>query len=334
MVDRNPYYFSDDSRSHPLVRGQYAICTAPILEMFDEICLWIDNHAPGGYIYGYSRFGKTWASRFWIPKLLKEQYGKKLTFFRYEHKQHDRFSEILFLSELLGASRHKYGRAISKKIMLDRIARLYATTARNHGSNRIVLLIDEAQDMHDPEFQTLCNLENELDQHSYKLTVISVGSQELTYQHSAFIQAGQIHLMARYMVRSSRFRGICNAEELKNVLIGYDSFTEWPEKSGKSFTKYFFPKAYEDGFRMANHANNMWRIFEELGPRKSKYSLEVPMEHIAMSVEYIFRNLTDEYVCADELKVADLDKAINDSNYQGHMSAISHAPNSDRRPAS
>jgi len=140
--------------------------------------------------------------RYWILRLLAERYVKSLTCFRLIYKQHDRFSEALFLSELLGMSGHKYPRGISKKIMMDRLIRLFAIRARNRGGHQILLLIDEAQNMHEPEYQTLCNLENELDQMGFKLTVISVGSHELTYQHQVFVQTGKVHLMARYMVRS------------------------------------------------------------------------------------------------------------------------------------
>jgi hypothetical protein len=129
--------------------------------------------------------------------------------------------------------------------MFERLVRRYATTARNCGGNRIVLLIDEAQDMHQPEFETICNLENALDQLGFKLIVICVGSHELNYQHQVFIHTGKIHLNARYMVRFSRFRGIADVDELKSVLNGYDDLTDWPEGSGISFTRYLLKITFD-----------------------------------------------------------------------------------------
>lgn len=98
MAETNQAYKQPQNREHPLIRGKYAIPTAPIFEMFDAICLWIDSHASGGYVYGFSRFGKTYASRYWMVRLLSERYGKALTFFRLIYKQHERFSEALFLA--------------------------------------------------------------------------------------------------------------------------------------------------------------------------------------------------------------------------------------------
>jgi hypothetical protein len=332
MDDGNGIYLLPKSREHPLVRGEYAICTAPILEMFDSVCQWIDGRASGGYIYGFSRYGKTTASRFWIPKLLTERYGKSLAFFRFIYKQHDRFSESLFLSELLGASQHQRERATRKNVMLERISRQYATDARNQGGHQIVLLVDEAQNMHEAEYQTICNLENEVDQLGCNLTVLSVGSHELTYQHQLFVQTGKIHLTARYMVRSSRFRGIQNKDELETVLRAYDTLTEWPEGSGNSFTKYFFPTAFDSGFRVANFTEEMWRIFVELGPHITGYRLETPMEHIAKTVEYIFRSFSDEQIDTRGVRKEDLARAIANTEYQGHMAALSYMlKNSGRR---
>jgi hypothetical protein len=305
--------------------GKYAILTDPILEMFDTICQWIDSHAPGGYIYGFSRYGKTFASMFWIAQLLTERYSGRLPYFRLIYKEHDRFSEALFLSELLGACPHERDRAPTKKLMLDRIARHYATSATLHGGNRIVLLVDEAQNMHEPEYQTLCNLENEVEQLGFKLTVVSLGSHELTFQHKALLLMGKVHLTARYMLRSTRFRGIQNQDELESTLRAYDTLTEWPAGSGNTFTKHFFPKAFEDGYRIASLAGDMWSIFAELGPHKPGYHLEVPMEHIAKSIEFIFRNFTDERIGKNGLDKADLISAIMNTEYQGHMNAISYA---------
>jgi hypothetical protein len=323
MDRRNPIYFQTESKEHPLVRGRYALSTAPIDEFFEQLCVWLDSHVPGAYVYGYSRFGKTWAIQFWIRQLLAERYHGLLPLFILICKQHDRFSESLLLMELLGASKHKYGKSISKKVMLDRLVRLFATRALNSGGNQIVLIIDEAQRLHEPEFQTLCNLQNELDSLGFKLTVISVGSHELTYQHELLIQTGSIHLMARFMVRSARFRGIGDEKELKLVLDGYDLHTDWPSGSHTTYTQYFFPHAFENGFRIADSAKDLWNIFLELGPKKRDYTLEVPMESIAKTVESVFRSYADDSLSAHGLSPGDLVQHVDDSGYQNHMKAVS-----------
>jgi hypothetical protein len=191
-------------------------------------------------------------------------------------------------------------------------------------------MIDEAQDMRDPEYRTICNLQNELDSLGFQLTVISVGSQELTYQHEVFIQTGDIHLIARFMVRDAPFRGIRDAAELRYVLDGYDSDTEWPEKSGISYTRYFFPHAFEGSFRIANISQELWNLFVEMGPHSPGYKLEVPMEHIAKTVEGIFRDFSDDRMVEKELSQEELAKEVEKNAYERHMRAVSYIPSSAR----
>jgi hypothetical protein len=182
----------------------------------------------------------------------------------------------------------------------------------------------------DPEYRTICNLQNALDSLGYQLTVISVGSHELTYQHEVFIQTGDIHLIARFMVRDAPFRGIRNAAELRFVLDGYDADTEWPEKSGISYTHYFFPQAFAGGFRIAKYSRELWSIFAEMGPHNPGYKLDVPMEHIAKTVEGIFRNFSDDRMVGEELTQSDLAGEIEKTAYRRHMRAISYIPSAAR----
>lgn len=68
------------------------------------------------------------------------------------------------------------------------------------------------------------------------LTVVSVGSHELAYQHEAFLLAQDVHLTGRFMIHELRFDRIQSPEELGFVLDAYD---ERPDESGCSFKPVF-----------------------------------------------------------------------------------------------
>ena len=303
-------------------RGHYALFTPPINEFFSVVCEWIDSHVPGGYIYGPPRQGKSRAVQFWVERLLTERYGVLLPFFRMNYKSHDRFSELAFLTELLHAGRHRFAYSGTRMRKLDRLVKLYATRARNAGSHQVVLMIDEAQNMREQSYRTLCNLQNELDSLGFQLTVISVGTQELAYQHSAFLQGGDLHLVGRFMVREALFRGIRGEAELAYVLKAYDTQTEWPEGSGISYTRYFFPRAFANGFRAADLAHELWSIYVELAPPAMQNTLEIAMEHVAKPAETLFRDHAGDDVTVvfahDELV-----RAVERSRYTTYMRAIS-----------
>jgi hypothetical protein len=260
--------------------------------------------------------------QFWIERLLAERYGTLLPFFHMSYKSHDRFSELEFLTEMLRASRHRYADTGTRVKKLDRLVKLYATRARNAGGNQIVLMIDEAQNMHDQAYRTLCNLQNELDDLGYQLTVISVGSHELAFQHSAFIQGGDIHLVGRFMVREAMFRGIQSPEELAYVLHAYDSETEWPEGSGISYTQYFFARAFDAGFRIADLAPELWTIYQDLAPPKMRENLHIAMEHVAKPIEGLFREYSTDAISV-QFSHDLLVQAIEKTRYRTYMRAVS-----------
>ena len=312
-------------RDHPVMRGTYALFTPPISEFFSTVCDWIDGHVTGGYVYGPPRQGKSRAVQYWIEQLLAERYGTLLPFFRMNHKSHDRFSESEFLTELLQTAHHHYAQSGNRLTKLDRLVKLYATRARNAGGNQVVLMIDEAQNMREPSYRTLCNLQNELDDLGYQLTVISVGTQDLVYQHSAFAQGGDLHLIGRFMMREALFRGIQSVEELAYVLTAYDIGTEWPEGSGISYTRHFFPRAFEIGFRLTDVAAILWDIYKELAPPKLQPHLNIAMEHVAKPVESLFRKHSGDAISVEFSRDA-LIKAVESARYSAYMQAISLLP--------
>jgi len=330
MDSRNDIYMQSGSREHPVVKGHYALLTAPIIEAFDAVTEWIEGNFSGGYVFGFSRFGKTVFVESWLPALLSEHFEGRLAVFNVSCKYHKAFSEAMFLSELLGASEHAYDRGLQKKNNFERLTRYYATAARNFGGNKVVLIIDEAQDMNDLHYRTICNIENELARLRFKFCTVSIGSHEMSYRHEMAIESGHIHLNGRYLVRHVRFRGINSLAELAAVLESYDLCTEWPEQSGISFTRHFFPNAFDDGFRLSTCAELMWAFFSHWAPEKLKPRLEVPMEHIAKAAEYIFRRKTETAISSEGLREEDVADAIKSTQYSAHMNAIAYSLPGDK----
>jgi hypothetical protein len=323
MANHNEAFNSVDSGSHPVVRGQYAILTAPMLKTFDIVAEWIRNRASGGYLYGYSRYGKSWFIRFWLSVLIDEAFGSSIPVFLLQFRIHNRFSETLFLEELLGSSGHGLVRYRNKREIFERLTRHYATAARNCGGNQVVLVIDEAQDLQAVHYRHLVSIENELNNLGFLLTVICIGTQEIGYLHNLTISSGSTHISGRYLVRHSRFRGIATINELKKVLENYDVQTEWPEESRTSFTKYFLPEAFDEGFRIQSCADTMWECYEKLGLSKDKHDVEVPMEHVAKAVENMYRFNSDRDVLTlGRIRDEGILEAIQSTQYAAHMQAI------------
>lgn len=324
--------FKNENNIHPMLTQDYAIYTPPIAHLFEVICEWVENKVPGGYIYGVSRLGKSRAIRFWFSQLIEDKYHGKVLFFYMNYKEHQFPTENMFITELLGALDHLFSQSGTKAAKYDRLINHMCTRAQNLQSNHILLMIDEAQFMHDQEYKWLCNIQNDMDNLGYRFTVISVGSHELTYQHEVFSMAESAYLLSRFMVRSEAFHGIQSLAELEYVLEGYDKHSEWPENTGISFTQHFFPRAFRSGFRIAEIAEDMWTAFIELAPSTLQNRLEIPMEHIAKSIEYIFRQLNSSDSLHIQIEKSLIIKAIKQTAYQQHMQAISLILGRKQRP--
>jgi hypothetical protein len=325
----NPIYCKSESQAHPVVRNRYAVETEPIKEFFATICRWIDYRVSGGYIFGFSRVGKSRAVQFWLSDLLAERYNGRLPLFTLIHNGHNIVSESEFLAELLASSGHKFSKRAHREIMLDRLVKLYATRAADLRDNHIVLVVDEAQDMRDVNYRTLCNLQNALDALGFQLTVISIGTHQLAFQQEVFLLTGDIHLWARFMAEQPKFRGISSEKELTFVLEGYDTLSEWPENSGTTYTGYFFPIAFAGGFRLAKYAPQLWETFAKNAPQHLGFKLEVPMVHVARIVHSLFQDFSDDYVSKYEVTHSELSDLVKRSPYRVHLSAISKSLRED-----
>lgn len=316
IIDEN------DASRHPINTHNYAVDTPPIKIFFQTVCEWIDNRIPGGYIYGPSRFGKTRAVKYWIDDLIREHYHGKVPFFRVICARRMRPSEREFLQAVLKGLKLKFRSSKSIFVMTERISNYLCASARAKKVNYVVLMVDEAQEMSEVEFGVLCNIQNFMEDAGFQLTVIAVGSHELAYQHEAFLLGEDMHLIGRFMVHNAAFYGIQSVDELRFTLAGYDLYTEWPEGSGLSFTKFFFPQAFSAGFRIENWADFMWQCFLDLAPLSLQSRLQVPMQNIGKAVEHIFRSLAVNDGVDFDLTEEDIRTAIRNTRYVEHMQTL------------
>ncbi len=131
---------------------------------------------------------------------------------------------------------------------------------------------------------------NELDRYNISLTVILVGQEELVHQRSAFIQSRKMQLVGRFMIHEYKFSGIKTVNDLKMCLSGYDSISDYPEGSGWSFTRYYFPDAFSEGKRLESCAEELFNQFKKLREElKITKPIEIPMQYITLTVDYCLR---------------------------------------------
>lgn len=97
--------------------------------------------------------------------------------------------------------------------------------------------------------------------------------------------AKQGQIIARFFSEPIKFEGCCGAEELNELLKGFDEYSDFPDGSGCSYTKFFVPLALENKFRLQYYATAIW---EELQRTAGAAAAEgIPMEHVCLVIERI-----------------------------------------------
>jgi hypothetical protein len=301
--------------SHPIETTRYILSTPSIDDFYNAVLQWIENRVPGGMIYGKPRLGKTRAIQY-LTRLLTEKFGVNLPVITLLCRDYKVPSESIFFEDLLRASGHaiyRSGRAAAKR---DRLIEYLTEKVELSSQNRLILFIDEAQKLHEQHYNWLIDVHNELDARDAAPIVLLVGQDELVHQCSAFQQTQKTQIIGRFMVHQLQFHGLRGASQIKRCLKAYDVDSEYPENSGWSFTRHFYPAVFNSGFRLDSYANSLWEAFrllkDECGVPGNH---EIQMQYFCRTVEFALRRYGTHEEVSSEISIEMWKDAIRASGY-------------------
>jgi hypothetical protein len=300
---------------HPIYTGRYLLSTNEINIVYDTVKRWIDTRAPGGIIYGRPRIGKTRAVKFLLT-LLPTFLGNKLPVFTINCRHYSRPNENTFFQDLLRDIGHEdpfSGRASVKR---QRLFNFLLFKGQQCEEKRIIFIMDEAHELEESHYGWLMDVYNELDRVNIDLTVILVGQKELLNRKSTFKNSNKKQIIGRFMVHEHEFQAITTIEDVHACLVGYDEETEFPPGSNFSFTRYFFPKAYEEGFRLANYTNDLFQAFINVRQAaRVSGNMEIPMQYLTKTIEYVLITYGVQGHDVDRLSQNIFEESIQYSGY-------------------
>lgn len=275
--------------THPIETGHYNIPTQAILNLYVEVSQWITNRSPGGIVHGRPRIGKTSAIKF-MNAFIGEEFGEKTPVYHICCNQYRYPSEQTFFGDLLQGVGHNIylsGKADAKR---DRLIKYLVEIVRASGKYRVIFFMDDAQRLHELHYGWLMDISNLLEQQNIHLTVILVGQEELVFQRTAFMQAGKSQIVGRFMVHDYKFSGVASIEDMRACLECYDSNSEYPEGSNWSFTRFYFPDSFNNGFRLSQCADALYEQFLLLNEKSNnRVSLEIPMQYLTLTINHCLR---------------------------------------------
>lgn len=275
--------------THPIedLGSKYTILTPPIEKMFKAVADWVDRRFIGGMIYGGQRYGKTRAIMYLVEDLPK-CFSNQLACFHIPEMElppspGNFYSHFLYC---VGHSLDKGTVAAKHKRLIEYLHYLYDYTK----IKRFVFFIDEAQMLTFLQYQILISIQNFLERKGICSTTLLVGQPELTDIRRNFERGRKMEIIGRFMTKEFEFHGIQTVDDLRTCLSRYDDNSDYPPNSGWSYTRYYFPQAYQFEWRLAHEAEKIWESFSDVRSiNKLPVEEEVPMESVSKTVEYLLR---------------------------------------------
>lgn len=299
---------------HPIRSKRYVITTPQVEALCSEAVNLVENRSPGAVIWAPPRTGKSRAL-----EILQLEFGEVfpgLPVMLLPAWDYTTPREGPFMEDLLKAAGHaivKNGRAEDKR---ERLVELMADLAIDKGEGRIVLIVDEAQHLHEKHYKWLMGIHNLLAMYGVHMITLLVGQHQLVHQRTAFLRGQKENIVGRFMVQMFQFHGIQDQTELAESLKAYDE-EEYPLGSGWSYTRFFAPELCATGWRLTMVAPLLWGAFYEarrLAPA-NKVPKEIQMQYFCRAVEYLLLNIEGVDVQNDEVMRKLMKTAIAASRY-------------------
>ncbi len=273
---------------HPALTGKYRIPTASILTLMDAIMEWINNRSPGGIVVGLQRYGKSSAIEY-ITNNLPDQLGRAVSVCSFECKKHQRPNENRFYEDMLLQIKHKLPSSGSASRRRARLVE-YIIEKTDIDDGHLVIILDESQKMDLIYYEYLADFHNDIVKAGYSPLFVLVGQPELLNMRSSLRLAKKGQIIGRFMLREHFFHGLTNLDAIRAALQAYDEQTEYPEKSKCSYSRFFFPDAFEAGWRLSNEAARIKECFDSSRVEHALIiSEDIPMQYFCTAIENFFR---------------------------------------------
>lgn len=295
---------------HPIESGNFLIPTPQIQELSQTIQWWLENRITGAVIYGKPRIGKTSAMMLIGETLLKGVYN--IPYFYMSAVQESKPSESSFYSNLLQAVNHPKPNNRNKAQKRIQLLDYFLVIARDSQQDRLVLMIDEAQNLTEYHYDWLISLYNELYFRDVQLITFLVGQEQLNLQKQTFLEMGMAQIVGRFMVDSQEFYGIRSKHEIKEVLKAFDSKIEFPEGSGVSYTNYFF----KSGLHLSDYSDNLYIALKNINLEHSiNPHSEIPLYSFIPIVREALLQCGDSGQQLTAIEVTDWEDIIKSTMY-------------------
>jgi type II secretory pathway predicted ATPase ExeA len=238
--------------THPLIASTITLATPPIKELYQNIHRGVLLREPGCCVLGSSGVGKSFALHFIEDQLRHEFPG--IVVYRHNAHHHNVQSVRGFFQHFLETVKQANKKGETFELRL-RLVNAMIDAAEQSPFRLVMLLVDEAQELLIGDFRFLKDVYNDLAQDGVHLICVLMGEHPSIRIPNNYVDADK-SLIDRFSHRIFELRPFSSSNDIRCVLESIDSevfFAPLPVR----WTQFFFPLAYDHGFRLASQADEV-----------------------------------------------------------------------------
>ena len=280
MLDLNdPGIREDILDSHPIIKGRSLILTPMIEDAYKKIREKVWLRHSGLFLYAQPRMGKT-SCLTAVQKMLNYEYPEKYT----SQLEADGTKSANFMKDLVKAAHlfHK-SRELYPELLERYLGHVEAQLAAVDGDH-FILLIDEMQNVSRDHYGVLLTIHNRLKQRKISMTTVGFAQPQILNRRSSLFVGEATNLIARFLSEPVPFPGCVSKDYLRGILKSFDQESEFPEGSGWTYTRFFFPSAFAAGFKLGIYLDLIWGALSEIDRAGVNH---LPMEHVFRIIEHL-----------------------------------------------
>lgn len=316
MIVEEPTVDSEPCPS--IILPDSTVWTPEVERLAVRVTRWIQLGLPGGAVYGQQLNGKTRAC-WYLSALLPELLGYPIAILHWTVllQEDKKQNEWAFTQDMAIQSDCKRVAGRDLALLRSRLHKHMFDLACANGSKRLLIIVDDAQNLHGMQFNYLIHWYKILEKLGIRPFFLIIGQPELLNAHKSWNEINGMQLVGRFFSVEHRYRGI-DPSEIKDVLESFDIMAL--EEKGFVLAKTF-PDAYAGGWRLQNLAP----LFEEamqilMKEQTIESGLRLPMQYLRSSALSLLYRAIDENIPVHMLTTAMAVTAIKDSGFWGVLS--------------
>lgn len=275
---------------HPLCNQKYLIPTFSIGDTYAMVMKVIKRKDSGLVIWGQTRYGKTSAIKYCHQSLMMDFPDFPISIYNARREVPTKGNFYTQLLRMVGHA--KWEEKCSFSVKHARLVNYMVTAASADPRMVYIVFLDEAQRMQQSHFDWIKDIYNDLMLEGVTLLPILVGQKQLLAQKNSFLVSGEEGeaIVNRFMLYEHPFRGIREKSDFQTSL-GYYDVAVYPPGTDWTYTRFFLPQAYANGFRLASIGDTLWEAFNESYASLNLLSkMEIPMKYYTTTIELLLQD--------------------------------------------